>query len=123
MAPYPWQRTPFSFSPFFDRPPENHTNQYIKKIIFIKPEVSANETYYDLKMCGTKGLKYLKGLHAFVGKFPIDSQTDFRIHPDIFFVEEDIEVKIHIPIRGKILTKPQVIPWGLNEFMRMRYGQ
>jgi len=114
MAPYPGQRPPFFIPPFFSRPPENHSTQFIKKIVFIKPGVSANETFYDLKMCGTRGIKYLKGLHAFVGKFPIDSKTDFRRHPDIFFVEEDIEVKIHIPVRGKILSKPQVIPWGIK---------
>ncbi|TCS82436.1 S8 family peptidase [Tepidibacillus fermentans] len=113
MTPYPWQKPPFYPLPFFRHKPIRNT-QYVKKIVFLRPDVSPQESYYDLKMCGTRGLKYLKGLHAFIGNFPVNSRTDFRTHPDIFYVEEDIEVKIHVPFKGKILTKPQVIPWGIK---------
>ena len=113
MTPYPWRRPPF-FPPPFQQGPQIKNEQYIKKIIFIRPGVSIGEAYYDLKLCGTRGLKYLKGLHAFVGNFPVNSNSEFLTKQDIFHVEEDIEVKIHVPIKGKLLTKPQIIPWGVK---------
>ncbi|MFV9511316.1 S8 family peptidase [Tepidibacillus sp. LV47] len=112
MTPYSWHRPPFYPPPFFHRSLVN--TQYVKKIIFIKPDVSPQESYYDLRMCGIRKLKYLKGLHAFIGNVPVHLRTDFQTHPVIFSVEEDIEVKIHVPIKGKIFSKPQVIPWGIK---------
>ncbi len=109
MSPHFWNPSPFPFSRGNKR-----EEQYVRKIIFMKSNVEPFPYYRRLSFCPTKNLKYLKKLNAFVGLFPKSYTNEYLYHPDIYQIEEDIEVKIHIPVMGKILPKPQVIPWGIK---------
>lgn len=108
--------TPNPFLP----PYSNHSNDleendYVKRILFIKPNASPWSCFSELQSCRIKDLKYLKRLNVIVGLFPKDSILDrFRRHPDIYHIDEDIEIQIHVPFKGEILPKSQVVPWGIK---------
>lgn len=95
---------------------EQDSASYVSKILFLKNNKSPTNCYNELKKTKTKNLTYLKKLNAFVGLFQKSSNYDtLKNLSDIFLVDEDIEVKIFIPREGKIVTKSQVIPWGIKK--------
>ncbi len=99
MAPFPW----------------SNNKSYVNKILFIKPNYPPNSCYRELRKNNILNLCYLKRLNAFIGLFHKDTNNDyFRNFPGIFQIDEDIEVKIHIPVKGKIMPRAQVIPWGIK---------
>jgi len=113
MTPHPWFSNPFSSEG--EDPQWMNQRQYVNKIIFVRPNYSPKTCYNDLRRCNVKRLKYLKGLNAFIGQFPKNSTVDaFGSHPDVYQIDDDIQVKIFIPIKGKVVSKPQVTPWGIK---------
>lgn len=91
-------------------------NFYVRRIIFVKPKSSPMACLRDMQYHHVRDIKYLKGLNAFVGLFPKNTFASmFRAHPDIYQIDDDIEVKIFIPYKGKIVNKSQVIPWGIKK--------
>lgn len=111
MAPNP------IFPPFYrgNRRHPLYNNQYERKILFLRSGVPPDVFLQNLRGCKIKELKYLRGLNAFVGLFPRNPYTDnFLRHPDIFQIDEDLEVKILIPFKGTIVNRSQVIPWGIE---------
>ncbi|OEF99418.1 hypothetical protein BHF71_02205 [Vulcanibacillus modesticaldus] len=109
--------TPPPLFPPFDPRKRNHPGQreYINKILFVKPKVPPFRCYHDLINSKITNLKYLKKLNAFIGLFPKNSLAEqFRHHPDVFQIEDDIDVQIFIPFKGKIVPKTQMIPWGIE---------
>ncbi len=112
MAPNPWL-PPFNKRNFLEA--QNIRKNYVRKILFMKKNASPMACLKELQGCKTWDLNYLKKLNAFIGLFPKDSAIDqFRNHPDIYHIEEDIEVQIFIPFKGRIVTKSQIIPWGIS---------
>lgn len=101
--------------PYNNRNNDSEEKDYVKKILFIKPTASPWSCFNELQLRRIKDLKYLKRLNAIVGLFPKDSLLDrFIKHPDIYHIDEDIEIQIHVPFKGEIIAKSQVIPWGIK---------
>jgi len=112
MTPYSWW-PPDHFRRMDSQNLKYRANK--RKIILMKPKASPTFIFQYLAPYHIKHLKYLKRLNAFIGLFPDANFAErFKFHPDVFHVEEDIEVKILIPYKGKIMPKAQVIPWGIN---------
>lgn len=111
MAPYPWHPSG-PIKAWIEAQKQKH---YIRKIMFMKQASSPEHCFYDLRNYHIRNISYLKKLNAFIGLFPNERLANaFRLHPDIYHIEEDIEVKILIPYKGKIMPKSQVIPWGIK---------
>lgn len=87
---------------------------YVNRILFIKLGHSPLSCYHELQKYNISNLCYLKRLNAFIGLFQKEKTNYFSYHPDIFRIDEDIEVQIHIPVKGKISPRAQVIPWGIK---------
>lgn len=87
-------------------------DDYVRKILFMRPGAFPQSCYDNLYSCKARELKYLRRLNAFVGLFPRNFQ--FRRYPDIFQIDDDIEIQILVPFKGKIEPKAQVIPWGIK---------
>ncbi|KXG44286.1 S8 family peptidase [Tepidibacillus infernus] len=114
MTPHPWHPHLF-LRQWIEDQRGRRNQQYEHKILFLRPNASARACYRDLRLCRIRNLKYLKHLHAFVGLFPKDYPSSaFRNHPALFQVEEDIDVQIFIPVKGKVTPKAQVVPWGIR---------
>lgn len=113
MTPNPWL-PPFNRRRF--REAQLFNNNYIRKILFMRPNASPKACYSELRKCKNSQINYLRGLNAFIGLFPRNSFIDrFKNHPDIFHIEEDLEVKIFIPFKGRIVNRSQVVPWGIKK--------
>ncbi|MGD9677720.1 MAG: S8 family peptidase [Vulcanibacillus sp.] len=87
---------------------------YVNRILFVKRDHSPLPFFQELQKCNISNICYLKRLNAFIGLFQKNSTDNFRYHPDLFQIEEDIEVHIHLPAKGKIISRTQVIPWGIE---------
>ncbi|SFI99916.1 S8 family peptidase [Thermoflavimicrobium dichotomicum] len=92
----------------------NRKERPIRRIFCLKQGSHFKRCLNEMLSLGIRPVKYLAHLRMVVGEYIPHHSNHWEAHPDVEYMEPDLQIKITEPYLGSITSFQPTLPWGVK---------